>query len=231
MVSRTIRGMSTYREVVTSPATWTRPVVTIVSTATRLAGSFASIASRMESLIWSQILSGWPSVTDSDVNRRRDGTISPRVQRLLASGPLVRTRSILTGVQGAFRDAEPARHRVPHRVGQGLLAALGDDLLAPLTVEQDGRRRVLAERAAVADLVDDEQVAALAGQLGPSVLEHAAGLVAGLGGEAHHHLAGPPRRAAQLGQHVGIAHQLKSRRSPVVGLLDLVPRRRDRAEV
>src|ERR671920_2140502 len=88
MVSRTMRGMSTYREVVTSPATCTSPVVTIVSTATRLAGSFASIASRMESLIWSQILSGWPSVTDSDVNRRRDGTISPRVQRLLASGPL-----------------------------------------------------------------------------------------------------------------------------------------------
>jgi hypothetical protein len=45
-------------------------VVTIVSTATRAAGSSASIASRMLSLIWSQILSGWPSVTDSLVNSR-----------------------------------------------------------------------------------------------------------------------------------------------------------------
>ena len=26
----------------------------------------------MVSLIWSAILSGWPSVTDSEVNRRRD---------------------------------------------------------------------------------------------------------------------------------------------------------------
>src|ERR671918_470867 len=42
------------------------------STATRLAGSSFSRLSRMASLIWSQILSGCPSVTDSDVNRRRD---------------------------------------------------------------------------------------------------------------------------------------------------------------
>jgi hypothetical protein len=44
-----------------------RPVVTIVSQATRAVGSWARIASRIESLIWSAILSGWPSVTDSDV--------------------------------------------------------------------------------------------------------------------------------------------------------------------
>src|SRR6478752_4784335 len=44
----------------------------MVSTATRLRGSWASIASRIESLIWSAILSGWPSVTDSEVKRRRD---------------------------------------------------------------------------------------------------------------------------------------------------------------
>src|SRR6476619_3199135 len=75
-VSRTILGISTYASVVTSPATWTRPVVTIVSTATRLPGSWASMASRIESEIWSQILSGWPSVTDSDVNRRADTQIS-----------------------------------------------------------------------------------------------------------------------------------------------------------
>ena len=55
----------------TSPATCTWPVVIRVSTATRLAGSCASRASRIESLIWSAILSGCPSVTDSEVKRRR----------------------------------------------------------------------------------------------------------------------------------------------------------------
>src|SRR5829696_10129718 len=43
-----------------------------VSTATRLCLSSRSRASRIESLIASAILSGWPSVTDSEVNRRRD---------------------------------------------------------------------------------------------------------------------------------------------------------------
>src|SRR5215470_11227527 len=48
----------------------TRPVVTAVSQATRASGSLARIASRTPSEIWSASLSGWPSVTDSDVNRR-----------------------------------------------------------------------------------------------------------------------------------------------------------------
>src|SRR6478609_3818844 len=68
---RTIVGMSTYASVRISPATCTRPVVTRVSTATRESWSFESRPSRMLSEIWSQILSGCPSVTDSDVNRRR----------------------------------------------------------------------------------------------------------------------------------------------------------------
>src|SRR6185312_2626896 len=53
--------------VVISPATTTRPVVISVSQATRACGSPARTASRTESEIWSAILSGWPSVTDSDV--------------------------------------------------------------------------------------------------------------------------------------------------------------------
>src|SRR5699024_3285484 len=48
---------------------WTRPVDTQVSQATRASGSWARISSRMASEIWSQILSGCPSVTDSDVKR------------------------------------------------------------------------------------------------------------------------------------------------------------------
>ena len=69
--------MSTQPVVVTSPATCTWPVVMRVSTATRLRGSSLSMASRMESLIWSAILSGCPSVTDSEVNRRRAKADAP----------------------------------------------------------------------------------------------------------------------------------------------------------
>jgi hypothetical protein len=62
--------MSTYVSVVISPATMTRPVVTSVSQATRPRGSSVRTASRTESEIWSATLSGWPSVTDSDVNEK-----------------------------------------------------------------------------------------------------------------------------------------------------------------
>ena len=68
MVCRTTTGMSTQAVVVISPATTAIPVLTMVSQATRAEGSFSRIPSRMASEIWSQILSGCPSVTDSDVN-------------------------------------------------------------------------------------------------------------------------------------------------------------------
>jgi hypothetical protein len=72
MRSRTSLGMSTYVSVVISPATTTSPVVTSVSQATRPYGSSVRTASRTESEIWSAILSGCPSVTDSElkVNER-----------------------------------------------------------------------------------------------------------------------------------------------------------------
>src|SRR5713226_3677994 len=47
------------------------PVVTRVSQATLPLGSCSSTASRTASEIWSAILSGCPSVTDSDVNMCR----------------------------------------------------------------------------------------------------------------------------------------------------------------
>src|SRR5580700_7825161 len=56
--------------VVISPATTTNPVVTSVSQATRPLGSWRITSSSTASEIWSAILSGWPSVTDSDVNRK-----------------------------------------------------------------------------------------------------------------------------------------------------------------
>src|SRR5580693_8644792 len=49
----------------------TRPVAVRVSAATRLKGSCARQASKIASEIWSAILSGCPSVTDSEVNRKR----------------------------------------------------------------------------------------------------------------------------------------------------------------
>src|ERR671938_252565 len=70
---RTFAGMSTYVLVVISPATTTRPVVISVSHATRPVGSCARTASRIVSESWSATLSGWPSVTDSDVNRKSRG--------------------------------------------------------------------------------------------------------------------------------------------------------------
>ena len=67
-------GMWTYVLVVISPATHASPVVTIVSQATRALASSARMASSTASEIWSATLSGWPSVTDSDVNRWRSRT-------------------------------------------------------------------------------------------------------------------------------------------------------------
>src|SRR3982751_557563 len=69
MVSRATSWMSTYVVVEISPETTTRPVFTSVSHATRPYGSSLRTASRTASEIWSATLSGWPSVTDSDVNR------------------------------------------------------------------------------------------------------------------------------------------------------------------
>ena len=50
--------------------TITMPVVVTVSQATRPLGSWARMASRTASEIWSQTLSGCPSVTDSEVKMR-----------------------------------------------------------------------------------------------------------------------------------------------------------------
>src|ERR1700735_2957638 len=78
-VSRATAGMSTYVSVVISPETTIRPVFTSVSHATRPFGSSRSTASSTPSEIWSAILSGWPSVTDSDVKRNSLSSIAGRV--------------------------------------------------------------------------------------------------------------------------------------------------------
>src|SRR3979411_1954098 len=70
MVLRATDVKSTRALVVTSPASTTRLALTSVSAATRERGSWARIASSTASEIWSATLSGWPSDTDSDVNRK-----------------------------------------------------------------------------------------------------------------------------------------------------------------
>src|SRR5215207_9570025 len=77
MVERTTSGRWTYAFVVISPAMTASPVVTSVSQATRDEGSSASRASSTASEMASATLSGWPSVTDSDVKRMRSCTAVP----------------------------------------------------------------------------------------------------------------------------------------------------------
>src|SRR5581483_8640002 len=69
MVSRTTLLQFTWALVVISPATTTQLQVKRVSQATRLKGSCFKQASRIPSETASATLSGWPSVTDSDVKK------------------------------------------------------------------------------------------------------------------------------------------------------------------
>src|SRR3954452_14869786 len=145
--SRTICLTSTYPVVVTSPATTTRPVVSSVSTATRLWASCRIISSRTESLIWSAILSGCPSVTDSEVKRR------PLTCRCSWFGWVMWWRwwSIL----------QPEGHFVPNDVGERRLRP--QRYVAPAAVAGQDHGLVVArpEHGSAAHVVDDEQVAAL----------------------------------------------------------------------
>src|SRR3954464_6517842 len=151
MTSRTSSGMSTHVPVFTSPEMCTWPVVIIVSTATRLCGSSFSIASRIASLIWSAILSGCPSVTDSEVNKRRDMRLPGAV---LGAGGAVDDAGSLS-VEGC----EPRHHEVPDDVAQRVLAA--ERHLGRAAVRAEHHRGVVrgVERATLADLVHDQQVA------------------------------------------------------------------------
>src|SRR5262245_33715089 len=76
-----------------------RPVVTSVSQATRLPGSCAISVSRTASEIWSAILSGCPSVTDSDVKRCRPFSAMPTPLRG-PPGPAQNARAYHGGLRG-----------------------------------------------------------------------------------------------------------------------------------
>ena len=80
--------------------------------------------------------------------------------------------------------AESAHDLVPDHVGQGRPSTpWGTSTVAPSAAEDHGLVVGAAEHRSPADVVDDQQVAPLAGQLGAGVVEHRAGVVAGLGGE------------------------------------------------
>src|SRR6266567_3838004 len=81
MRSRTSFGMSTYVSVEISPATTTSPVVISVSQAQRACSSSLNTASSTASETWSAILSGWPSVTDSEVKRNSRAATAGKATR------------------------------------------------------------------------------------------------------------------------------------------------------
>src|SRR5881396_1977914 len=143
--------------VVISPATTTSPVVISVSHATRPFGSPPMTASRTESEIWSAILSGWPSVTDSDVKEnercamaaKRTYESSRLFRRGLAAHQLldeVGERDAPEHRADPIRDRqlepEPLRHPLQRGCGRQALDH-HPDLLHRL-----GRRRALRDQLA-----------------------------------------------------------------------------------
>src|SRR3954452_23899853 len=159
MVSRATSWMSTYVLVVISPDTTTSPVFTSVSHATRPSGSSRSTASRTPSEIWSAILSGWPSVTDSDVNRyslsdsllMRSGGKAPvgARKRLRVAWHPARPSACAFGGRGAAAgtplvEVDDERHAVHAEAGaQPVLEEVGvvaGDALARVDLHREPRR-------------------------------------------------------------------------------------------
>src|SRR6186997_9186 len=101
-VSRTISGTLRWTWVEISPETTAMPVLTRVSQATRPPGSSPMIASRTPSEIWSATLSGWPSVTDSEVKR-----YSPSARGLEVMAG--KSKGMQTGEGGSVRVATAPR--------------------------------------------------------------------------------------------------------------------------
>src|SRR5947209_20619218 len=128
MVLRTIAGISIQAQVVISPATSTRPVVVAVSQATRAIGSWARIASRTPSEIWSHSLSGCPSVTDSLVKNDFGFFMKSLIMGLISFRYNEKTVTRYKKPPG-FRGLRVLRLNSPHlaecSAGIGTLPALG----------------------------------------------------------------------------------------------------------
>src|SRR4029079_9496210 len=150
----------------------------MVSTATRLSGSCRSNSSRMASLIASQILSGWPSVTDSEVKRREVTAADHYIRGSVVhwrwtsgeagaipadpSGSTDRIRSLWRFPSGT----EPGGDRVAHSGGeQGFGAERYLHRVRSIGGQDDTGIVGDLERPATIHPVDHEQVTPLAGQL------------------------------------------------------------------
>src|SRR5262249_53630005 len=125
--------MSRWTAVEISPETTAIPVLTSVSQATRPPGSSVMIASRTASEIWSETLSGWPSVTDSEVKRCS----------FSASG--------LVGMAGSLPTPSRVGHEIDHQgdalqavgLAHPVLQVIGPvagDQLAVVDLDRDPRR-------------------------------------------------------------------------------------------
>src|SRR5687767_4187029 len=211
----------------------------MVSTATRDSGSLASRASRMASLIWSQILSGWPSVTDSEVKSRSEegtdpwdsGMCSGKVTQLpywLANGraaacvPMLRRRCLRRS--GARKNpAQLGADPVNDDGGDVLLGARGRLWIRAGAGQNDHGIVVLAEHLVRSHVVDHQQVAALALEFGLGVLEDVAVGIPRFGGKANHELAGSAGVADldELLEDVGVPDQGDDRVGMAVPLFDL----------
>src|SRR6185295_17619060 len=102
------------------------PVVTVVSQATRPVGSWRSTSSRTASEIWSATLSGWPSVTDSDVNRWTSRSLIVRTSGLAAGSTAANATKL---IKNGSTD-RPARHHAIEQCRKGVEGGQGD-VLAP----------------------------------------------------------------------------------------------------
>src|SRR4051794_34838950 len=143
--------MSTYADVVISPATTHNPVVSSVSQATRPFGSSARMASSTVSLIWSAILSGWPSVTLSEVKVQRDTVL------------------LSWALAGRVRAADPDDH-VEDLPGDRPLVAEVDRHRVGVRPQQRNGVGVVAEAHPWSrHVVGDHEVEALGAQLGAGV--------------------------------------------------------------
>src|SRR5919106_2748057 len=103
-----------------SPAITTNPVVTSVSHATRPVLSSERTASRTASEIWSAILSGWPSVTDSELKEKERWPMKGR--RLAAGDGEERLEPDGFTIRAALRDERVERLQVPAPLGGQPLA-------------------------------------------------------------------------------------------------------------
>src|ERR1051326_1816688 len=134
----------------------------MVSTATRLPGSSLIMESRTGSLIWSAILSGWPSVTDSDVKRRRATSALPSLWVTAVSLSWAAVSLSAPSLLG-----QPGDDQIPHHVGEVFLGPARDRRHRPVGAVDDRLVIRRADPELAPHRVDYEQVTTLPGQLSP----------------------------------------------------------------